>query len=425
MPRPLRIGIVGLNYAPETIGIARYTTDMAISLAQRGHEVNVVAGKPYYPAWRIADEWRGGGARRSHEDGVEITRCSHYVPATPTGPRRILHLLSFTLSALAPALRMARGKPDVVICVVPALLSVPAAWLAARLGKGRLWIHVQDFEVEASFATGLVSPHGLLGMVARRLENRLLALADVVSSISPQMCARAALKGIAPERIVEIRNWTDVDTRFTTPEDSPLRRAWALGDRKVCLYSGNIANKQGIEILIEVARLLHRRRDIAFVICGQGPNRARLETLAQGLDNIQFHDLQPMEAMGALLGLANVHLLPQIPGAADLVLPSKLTNMLASGRPVVATAETGTGLWEEVDGCGLCVMPGDAAAMAAAIERLIDQPDLAASLGQQGKARASERWSRSRMIDRLEAHLRDQAGHSQTQDRAMTASFTP
>ena len=158
-------------------------------------------------------------------------------------------------------------------------------------------------------------------------------------------------------------------------------------------------------MLIEAARLLSGRGDIMLVICGQGPNRARLEELARGLDNLRFHDLQPMERVGDLLSLASLHLLPQIPGAADLVLPSKLTNMLASGRPVIATAEAGTGLYEEVEGCGLNTRPGDAAALADAIVTLIDNPDLRARMGRSGQERAVERWSMERIIDRLDGEL--------------------
>ncbi|HET8612497.1 MAG TPA: glycosyltransferase, partial [Sphingomonas sp.] len=111
------------------------------------------------------------------------------------------------------------------------------------------------------------------------------------------------------------------------------------------------------------------------------------------------------ERLGELLGLADVHLLPQIVGAADLVLPSKLTNMLASGRPVVATAAPGTGLADEVEGCGIVTPPGDAAAFAAAIERLIDDPGERARLGRAARTRAEERWSRAGVLGRFTADL--------------------
>ena len=241
--------------------------------------------------------------------------------------------------------------------------------------------------------------------MARGTENGLLGLADRVSTISPQMCAKLAEKGIPAARVTEVRNWANA------PEPDPAggasyRAEWGLGTRRVALYSGNIANKQGIEIVVEAARLLAGRSDLHFVVCGEGPNRARLQSLAEGLDNISFHDLQPAGRMGELLSLANIHLLPQIAGAADLVLPSKLANMLFSGRPVVATAEPGTGLFAEVDGCGLAVPPGDAPGFAAAIANLLDDRQEAGRLGLAARARGLERWSRDAVLDRLATLLR-------------------
>ncbi|WDF72875.1 WcaI family glycosyltransferase [Novosphingobium sp. KACC 22771] len=403
MTDALRLAIVGLNYAPEEIGIARYTADMARALATRGHAVSVISGKPYYPAWHVPQEWRGGW-RKSVEDGVAITRCPLYVPAQPSGMKRIIHLASYALSALGPAIRMARrDRPEVVFCIAPALLSVPVAWIAARLAGAKLWVHIQDFEVEAAFATGLVEQKGSLAKWGARAEAFLLGLADIVSSISPQMVAKLHEKGIAPHKTIEIRNWADSTIQPDPEQGAAYRAQWGLQGKKVCLYSGNIANKQGIDILIEASRRLQGREDIAFVICGDGPNRARLQELALGLRNIQFHGLQPSARMGELLGLATIHLLPQIPGAADLVLPSKLTNMLASGRPVVATTEPGTGLFDEVDGCGICTKPGDADALAQAIVKLADDPQTCAEMAANGRERSVERWSMRRIIDRLEA----------------------
>ena len=279
----LRIAILGINYAPEEIGIARYTTDMALALSARGHHVEVIAGKPYYPQWNTYPPYRKRGWLHETERGVPITRCPHYVPAQPNGRRRILHLASFAMAALGPALRLVfrqgPARPQVVICVVPALLSVPVAWLAARLAGARLWVHVQDFEVEAAFATGLITPSGGIAKWAKSAEIGMLQLADRISTISPQMCARLVKKGIQPDRVVQIRNWAD-EPGPETPEDrTSLRQAWGLGKTRVALYSGNIANKQGITILIEAARLTADRHDIMWVICGQGPYRAALEAL--------------------------------------------------------------------------------------------------------------------------------------------------
>lgn len=403
-----RVLLIGLNYAPEPVGIGPYSTGLAEALAECGHEVAVIAGEPYYPQWRRIPEYAGKW-RQTTEGGVTITRCPHYIPAEPNGARRIVHLASFALSALVPALRVAlrRGnaRPGLVITVAPALLGVMTAWIAARLCGARLWIHVQDFEVEAAFATGLMAADGILPRLARWTEARLLRLGDRVSTISPQMRAKLIEKGVAAERVLEIRNWADARFVPDPAGAAAIRAKWGLGDRKVALYSGNIARKQGIELLIEAARLLAHRADLVFVICGEGPNRANLEQLAQGLENVVLQDLQPAERMGAMLAMADLHLLPQIAGAADLVLPSKLTNMLASGRPVVATTEPGTGLHAEVDGCGASTPPGDAKALADAVASLLDDPERRTALGAAASERARQRWSKHAIIDRFIAEI--------------------
>ena len=405
MARPVkgrRVLIVGINYAPEPVGIGPYTHGLAQALVAAGADVQAVVAKPYYPQWRTYPAYAGCGWQQGEEQGVRLVRCPIYVPAQPSGLKRIVHLASFALSALPFALRAAlrpkSERPDLVVVLAPALLSVVTAWLAAKCAGAQLWIHVQDFEVEAALATGLMDQRGLASRLARWIEARLLRLGDRVSSISPQMCARLRDKGIAPERVFEMRNWSDARFAADPAGAQEIRAAWGLGTRTVALYSGNIARKQGIEILVEAARLLRQRDDLVFVICGEGPNRAELERLAHGLGNVQLHDLQPAEQMGAMLTMADLHLLPQIAGAADLVLPSKLTNMLASGRPVAATTEPGTGLYAEVDGCGVISPPGNAAALAAAVARLADNPEERARLGAAAKARAAQRWSKDAII---------------------------
>ncbi|MGE3689839.1 MAG: WcaI family glycosyltransferase [Novosphingobium sp.] len=400
----MKLLVVGLNYAPEQVGIGPYTAGLCEWLAGCGHNVEVVAGEPYYPEWRRRDGVSGPSARRV-ENGVGVRRCRHYIPSQPSGLKRLAHLFSFSLSALGPACAAARRqRPDAVFTVAPSLMSVPVAWLAAKLAGAKLWVHVQDFEAEAAFVTGLLKP-GLTARLAQWLERRLLGLGRCVSAISPQMVARLQAKGIAAERSYELRNWANDSFKPDMTEAARYREEWNIGARHVALYSGNIANKQGIELVVETARLLTAREDLVFVICGEGPSRMRLEEQCAGQTNVQLHGLQPAGRMGGLLAMASVHLLPQIPGAADLVLPSKLTNMLLSGRPVVTTASEGTGLAAEVEGCGLVTEPGDAVKFAKAIERLLDDPALAESLGAGAAARARSHWQRDAILRRFEARL--------------------
>lgn len=402
----MRILVLGINYAPEPVGIAVYTAGMAEALCEAGHKVEVVTGKPYYPQWRVLDGFRRFGWLRAHEKGVRLTRCPLYVPSNPTGAKRILHHVSFAASAFVPMLLAAlHRRPDIVLTVAPSLIAAPVARLAAALAGARSWLHVQDFEIEAAFATGLIGERGSAARAALAFQDRTLKTFDMVSSISPQMCDKLAALGVAPDRIFEFRNWSDLSRIRVLEGASPYRAEWGITQKTVALYSGNIANKQGIGIVVEAARKLRHRDDILFLVCGDGPHKAQLIASAADLPNIRFMPLQPMERLGELVGLATIHLLPQLAGAADLVLPSKLTNMLGSGRPVVATADPGTGLADEVEGCGLVTPPGDADAFAAAIARLAEDPAEATAFGRAARLRAESRWSRDAILARFASQL--------------------
>ncbi|KRA97759.1 hypothetical protein ASD83_11740 [Devosia sp. Root685] len=413
----MKILLLGLNYAPEIIGTGPYTTGLAEALAERGHEVQAVVGQPYYPQWRPRPGHRGW--RREDAGGVRICRVPHFIPHRPSGAMRLIHQLSFALAAAPILLGEALfWRPDRVIAIAPSLMAAPLALLAARLSGANSWLHLQDFEFEAALATGLVSNNRLIANLLGGAEEKILRSFDRVSTISPAMCRRLAEKGVARERIAEHRNWGDLAHVTPLVRPSALRQKWNIATPHVALYSGALGRKQGLDLVLDAARALAHRGDITFVISGNGPYRAELEATASDLGNIRFFDLQPREHLGELLGLATVHLLPQIAGAADLVLPSKLANMLASGRPVVATAARGTGIFDEIEGCGLAVEPGDAMALAAAIERLSDDPALAQKLGQAARQRAERRWHRETIL----AHfVRAIEAAGQSRDPALAA----
>ncbi|TMM48405.1 WcaI family glycosyltransferase [Qipengyuania marisflavi] len=402
---PRKILFIGLNYAPEPIGIGPFSAGLAESLVARGHRVHAVVGQPYYPDWKLHPRFKGRW-QASEENGVTVMRCPHYIPANPTGKKRLAHHMSFASSAY-PAARAARRalEPDLVFTVAPSLVAAPVAARMARREGVPLWLHVQDFEVGAAFATGLLDREGGIADAATRFEDRMLRAADMISTISEPMCTLLTHKGIPPSRVLELRNWANHAQQIAAADGGGLRKEWGLEGKFVALYSGNIANKQGLEVVIEAARRLAHRSDIAFVVSGEGPNRVRLEQQAQGLPNMQFRDLQPPENFGALLTLADVHLLPQLPGAADLVLPSKLGNMFASARPVIATAAPGTGIAREVEGCGIVIPPLDDAAMAQAIEALAADPARRAEMGANGQRRAEALWSRTAIVDKFETAM--------------------
>ncbi|WP_345719824.1 WcaI family glycosyltransferase [Qipengyuania sphaerica] len=405
MATPRRILFLSLNYAPEPIGIGPYSAGLAEALVERGHTVQVVAGQPYYPEWKLFPRFKRRW-QTTVENGVKVTRCPHYIPADPTGKKRMAHHASFASSSW-PAARKARRElePDIVFTVAPSMIAAPVAVSMAKRAGVPLWMHVQDFEVGAALATGLIDRSSKVADAAARFEDRMLHAADLVSTISGPMCELLLQKGVEPEHILEMRNWANHAEAMDAADENHFRKEWGLEGKTVALYSGNIANKQGLDVVIEAARQMATREDIVFVISGEGPNRAKLEELAKGLPNILFRNLQPEERIGDLLKLADIHLLPQLHDAADLVLPSKLGNMLASGRPVVATVRPGTGIARELVNCGIVVPPEVPEAIVSAINALATHPDYRRTMGTAAAGRAAEAWSKTSVVDTFEEGL--------------------
>lgn len=402
----MRILIHGINYAPDEIGIPKYTTEMAEWFAARGHQVRVVTAPPYYPAWNVPSGYKRLRKWRETINNVSIVRSPIYVPVNPTGLKRLLHLTSFAITSALPAMLIATfWRPHVVMGIAPALTSAPATWMAARLGGATAWLHIQDFELDAAFEMGLLKGEKSRG-IAETVEKWILRRFDRVSTISAKMMEGLERKGVNPKSIRELRNWVDVDAIQPMSTPSPFRTEWdASTDDIICLYSGNIANKQGLEIIIDAADRLTAQEHIKFVVCGQGSGHAAFSAQAQSRPNITMLPLQPFEQLNALLNAADIHMLPQKAGAADLVLPSKLTGMLASGRPVVATAEEGSGLASEVDGCGITTPPQNAKAFADAILELAGAPALRARLGEAARTAALSRLDVNAILARAEAEI--------------------
>ena len=388
---------------------------MAAWLAQRGHEIRVVTAPPYYPAWRIRQDYRGAGYRTEAAPGAPtVYRTPLYVPGRPTGIQRILHLISFVLASLPVVLRQTFWEPEVVFTVEPTFFCTPITLLVARTAGAYAWLHVQDFEVDAAFELGLLPPQGPVHDAALRVEKFFIYAFDRVSGISPRMVERALGKGIPPERVVLFPNWVDVDAIY--PVHRPLRSSniirqelaatvSGIADKAIVLYSGNMGAKQGLEMLAPLADSFASDPRVHFVLCGDGAFRKRLESLVSDRPNVTLLPLQPANRLNDLLNAADIHLLPQRASAADLVMPSRLSAMLASGRPVIATAAPGTQVAMVVEGRGLVVPAEDSVALHNAVLRLVEDPYLRAKFGCCAREYAVSHLGKEQVLERFEADL--------------------
>jgi colanic acid biosynthesis glycosyl transferase WcaI len=267
-------------------------------------------------------------------------------------------------------------------------------------------LHIQDFEVDVAFQMGLLKGKWLQSFVLGA-ESWLLRRFDSVSSISERMLDKLRQKGVMEERVRFFPNWVDIAHVYPLVGPSDYHEELGINpSTKVVLFSGTMGGKQGLMVIPEAARKLAHRKDLMFVVCGDGVMKPQLEAASAELTNILFLPLQPFERLGQLLGLADIHLLPQSPEAADLVLPSKLSGMLASGRPVIATCQQGTEIASVVSLCGLVSPPEDGLALAAAVEQLVDNDVARQNLGTHARQYAIKNLDKSGVLQKLDGQLR-------------------
>lgn len=421
----MRLLIYGINYAPELTGVGKYTAEMAEEIAALGHEVRVVTAYPYYPAWKIKPGYQPWRYEREVSKGIQVWRCPLWVPQQPSGLKRVLHLASFAASSLPLTLWQGLSwRPDVVFAIEPTFLCVSGAALTAHISDAGAWLHVQDFEIDAGFDLGLIPSTNLIRAVITAAERWLMERFDKISTISERMLERLRTKGISTAKGVYFPNWVDTQTIYPLKVNNPLREELGIApDTFVALYSGSMAEKQGLEMLIAVAQLVVTRSNILFVLSGEGAAKKRLMKLAKSLPNVRFLDLQPEERLNALLNLADVHLLPQLSNAADLVMPSKLKGMCASGRPTIATAALGTQIAQVVQQCGLVVPPADVTAMAKATLYLASDRQKCLQLGRAARDYAVRHWDRQQVLKQLEQRLLELCSRSPSESLSAKPNF--
>lgn len=373
----MKIVLYGINYAPELTGIGKYSGELCEWLAQHGNEVRVVCAPPYYPEWKIGENHSNWRYRNETINGVTVFRCPLFIPSQPNTLTRLIHLASFALTSLPIIIKQWFWKPEVVICIEPTFFCVPGALLLSKLAGSLSILHIQDFELDAMLGLGM-GKSGILAKCGKFVERTLMRGFNMVSSISYSMLRNAQSKIEDTDKLFYLPNW--VDTQFLKPGCNAgiFRQHWSIPEStQVVLYSGNMGKKQGLEIVLQAAEQFRENPDILFLMVGAGAALAELKQLAErlNLDNLRFYPLQPYEDLPALLALADVHLVIQKKGAADAVLPSKLSSILAVGGDAVITAEPDTELGllcEKYPGIAYRIEPEDASVLAKCLATILE-----------------------------------------------------
>lgn len=380
-----RVLLIGINYDPEVTGIAPYSSGLLAGLAARGVDVAAITTYPHYPEWQFrtdAVKWKSDDV----VDGVAVRRVRHYLPAPNSLIRRSLSEVTFGLRAVATRWK----SPDVVILVSPAMLSSWLCQIRLRLSRRstRSIVWVQDLYGAGVAETG----HGsTASRLVGGIESRLLRDGDhvVVIHESFEQAVRQ-LPGMSQGPVSIVRNWSHVDLPVESVERERTRAGWGWRpDETVVLHAGNMGVKQGLEHVVDAARVVDRTgAPIRFVLLGDGSRRAALAEAAADVKSLTFLDPLPSPDFENTLAAADVLLVNEAPGVANMSVPSKLTTYFATALPVVAAvgSDGATAREMELSGAGVVVAPDDPAGLVGVVQDLADNRPQAAALGKAGFA---------------------------------------
>lgn len=405
----MKILVISLYYEPDLCqGNGPLVRALCDDWAAAGHEVSVVTSFPHYNCDAVWPEYQGKLWERDRVGLVNVLRSYIYVSARKSGLARMLNYFSFNLSSTLAGLSV--SQPDVIFVLSPPLTIGLTAYLVSKLKGVPYCYNVQDIWPEAAVRLGMLRGEYTIRFW-ERVERFIYRRAQRIFAISDEFSENLQGKGIAAAKIEVIPNF--VDTGFVRP--LPRQNAFAvrhgLNDKFVVLYAGNVGLSQGLEVVLEAAELLRHQPEVLFQIVGAGSSKANLmaEAERRQLPNVQFLPLQAEADVPELYASCDVALIPLRRGLAQNSVPCKTYSIMSSARPYIASVDEGSNVWKltEHAGCGVCIPPENAQALADAVMELKADRKRRQLMGVNGRAFVEWQFARQVVTQRYRQALED------------------
>ncbi|MFM9025949.1 MAG: glycosyltransferase family 4 protein [Planctomycetaceae bacterium] len=403
MSRDLRVLFLSHYFPPE--GNAPATRVHAfcrrwVRRASAPFAATVITCAPNVPDGRVYEGYSNRLSSRERIDGIDVIRVWTYLAPNAGTVRRILNYVSYMVSATIRAAFTRR--PDVVIATSPQFFCGWAGVLVSWLRWTPFILEIRDIWPESIVAVGAMRT-GRLVRLLEWLELRMYAAANHVVTVGEGYRRELVAKGVPERRITIVTNGIDAERLRPQPPDPTLLARYNPDGRFVCSYIGTVGMAAGLDVVLRAAEVLRSagRRDVRFLIVGDGATREELaaQVTAAGLDDlITVTGRQPKHLMPGFLSISDcclVHL--RKTALFETVLPSKIFEAAALEKPIVMGVGGFAADLVREAGCGICIEPGNAADLLAAIDQLRKDPARRAELGRHGRERLSSRYD----VDRL------------------------
>ena len=404
--------LLSLTYPPDNVSTAHLMGELSSDLVGAGHQVTVLTTMPHYNRDRSAEEsqpirsfW-GPLLRKSEHNGAVV----YHTPAMSRSGGilgRVLGWLIFHVVSLIAGLIIPR-RVDVIMAPSPPLTIGLVAWLLGLRHRARFIYNVQELYPDIAVSLGVLKNRTLISLLYR-LERFVYATAGRVTVISEPMREVILGKGVPPEKVVHIPNWVDTSDIDVLPKDNDFSREHGVQDAFVVAYAGNMGLAQNFDEFLDAAVILRDKPGIRFMLIGEGVERPNIQRRVEteGLQNVIVLPYQDYHLVPLIYASSDLSYVPLHGAAATHALPSKVYRIMASGRAILAMAESGSAIGDLVEeaGSGILVEPGSGKRLADAIENAASVPDTITSQGLSGRDFVVRNYSRKEIVERYNAEI--------------------
>lgn len=396
----MKILFVSQYYPPEMGAPAARVSALARRWAAAGHQVTVLTTFPNHPTGVIPKEYRGHLRLEEDDAGVRVIRTYIYAAPNKGIVKRGLNYVSFALSSVLQGAGPA-GRPDLVLATSPQFLVSLSGWALARWKRVPYVLEIRDLWPDSIVAVGALPAASPAVRVLRALERFVYRQSDLAVSVTNSFVGH--LREHGARRVIVIPNGADPSLFRPLDDRQEVKKRYGLDGRFVACFGGTLGMAHGLEIVLDAAELLRDEPDVVFWLVGDGARRAELENEARrrGLANVVFQGQVPRQDVPAVLACSDAALVILRPDPLFLtVLPSKMFEAMAAGRPVVlAVAGEARDVLSRA-AAGIAIPPGDARALVAAVRSLRADPGAADALGRKGREFVVAHYSHDAMARR-------------------------
>lgn len=398
----MKVIILSSLFYPEVAANSKRMTHLAEGLKERGHDVVVITGYPYYSTSKGLGKYKGKWLVRDQHRGIPLIRTYTYFPPHYGNLlHRLLCFLSFSVTSILGATRI-RGKVDVVVTISPPFPIMFSGYVISLMKRAPLVLDIQDIYPETLVALGLLRNRVAIKLL-EQIEKFFYKKAKVIAAISEGFRMNFICKGVSPQNVSLIPNWADTN-QFKPIAHNDLRKKYGFGDTFVVMFVGTMGPAQGLRNVVEAARILKDyQKVITFVFLGEGIEKGQIIHLVKQyqLTNFTFIPAQPHHEIPAFVSIADTCLVYLIKNELfEITIPCKTYEYMAMGKPIIMGVQGDAMRLVEEGGCAVAVKPELPEDLARAILEMYKDNASAIEMGMRGREYAEAHFSREKVVNK-------------------------